>query len=113
MITTREYQVAELITWGQSEKDIARRLYLSCDTVKTHKKNLMRKIEAHNIADVTRWFITKTARITLTKSQFARQVISIFLLSLTLFDLTGESEFCRLNRNARRTECRVKTRRNE
>lgn len=115
MTTTREIQIAELIAWGQTEKDIARSLYLSTDTVKTHKKNLMRKIGAHNIADVTRWFITTTISIKLTKSEFARQTISIFLLLLTLGDIAGHQEMYRVFRARRgnRTELRVRARKFE
>lgn len=113
MTTTRELQIAELIAWGQTEKDIARNLYLSTDTVKTHKKNLMRKIGAHNIADVTRWFITKTENIRLTKSEFARQTISVFLLLLTLGDIAGHQEVYRVFRTKTRTETRARTRRKD
>jgi DNA-binding CsgD family transcriptional regulator len=113
MITTREFQIAELTAWGQSEKDIARKLYLSADTVKTHKKNLMRKIQAHNIADVTRWFFSKTTNIKFVKSQFAKQVISIIFLSLTFFDITEHRDIYRVYR-CRRVETRVsRVRRNE
>lgn len=112
MITTREIQVAELICWGQSEKDIARKLYLSADTVKTHKKNLMRKIGAHNIADVTRWFIATTHRVVIKKSHFARQVIAVFFLMLSLSDIAGGVDMLRTYR-CRRVECRIKIRRNE
>lgn len=113
MTTVRELQIAELIAWGQTEKDIARNLYLSTDTVKTHKKNLMRKIGAHNIADVTRWFITKTENIRLTKSEFARQTISVFLLLLTLGDIAGHQEVYRVFRTKTRTETRARRRKDE
>lgn len=112
MITAREIQVAELICWGQSEKDIARKLYLSADTVKTHKKNLMRKIGAHNIADVTRWFIATTHKVVIKKSRFARQVISVFFLMLSLSDIAGGVDMLRTYR-CLRIEYRVKTRRHE
>lgn len=115
MITTRETQIAELITWGQTEKDMARNLFLSVDTIKTHKKNLMRKIGANNIADVTRWFIVKTTSIQLCKSEFVRQTISIFLLLLTLGDIAGHQEMYRVFRARRgnRTELRVRARKFE
>lgn len=112
MITAREQQVAELISWGQTEKDIARNLYLSVDTVKTHKKNLMRKIQARNIADVTRWFFSTVTKVSLTKSQFVRQTISIFLLSLALFDISGHRDIYRVF-PARRVERTLRTRRHE
>ena len=56
-ITRRELEIAHRISLGDSEKDMSNRLFISTDTVKTHKKNLFRKIGARNIADVTRWYI--------------------------------------------------------
>ena len=107
-LTVRENQVAELISWGLSEKEIASKLFLSNDTVKTHKKNLMRKIQAHNIADVTRWFFSRTHGIRFNKSQFARQIIAILFLSLSIGDIAGGDDMLRIFR-ARRPGKRIET----
>ncbi|MEM6666659.1 MAG: response regulator transcription factor [Pseudomonadota bacterium] len=45
-ITDREYSVLELIASGQSNKEIARALGISPNTVKTHSAHLFRKLEA-------------------------------------------------------------------
>lgn len=45
-ITAREYTVLELIAAGQSNKEIARSLGISPNTVKTHSAHLFRKLEA-------------------------------------------------------------------
>jgi two-component system, NarL family, nitrate/nitrite response regulator NarL len=45
-LTTRELEVLRLMATGQSNKEIARALGLSPDTIKDHLENLYRKLEA-------------------------------------------------------------------
>lgn len=56
-ITAREFQVAGLISHGETEKEIGNDLRISVDTVRSHKRNLFNKTGSRNIADLTRWFI--------------------------------------------------------
>ncbi len=53
-ITTREREIAILIARGLSNKAIAAQLGLSGKTVTNHRTSLMKKIGAHNTADITR-----------------------------------------------------------
>lgn len=59
IISDREYQVAELIAWGASDKEIAQELNISPKTAKTHRRNILKKIEGHNTADITRWIFER------------------------------------------------------
>lgn len=43
MFTRRESQILELIAKGYTSKEIAESLFISVDTVKTHRKNMIRK----------------------------------------------------------------------
>lgn len=45
-ITPREYEVLRLIAQGLSNQEIASRLYVSLNTVKTHTSNLFAKLDA-------------------------------------------------------------------
>ncbi|MFY0602408.1 MAG: response regulator transcription factor [Flavobacteriaceae bacterium] len=45
-ITSREYEVLELISLGLSNKEIAEKLFLSESTIKTHVSNLLIKLNA-------------------------------------------------------------------
>lgn len=47
-LTEREREVLALIAQGASNRDIARELYLSVDTVKTHVRHLFRKLDVPN-----------------------------------------------------------------
>jgi len=47
-LTTREYEVLQLLTQGYTNAEIADKLYLSLSTVKTHVSNLFVKMDVKN-----------------------------------------------------------------
>ncbi len=51
VLSNREHQTLSLIADGYATKHIAERLNISVDTVETHRKNLLRKLEAVNMAE--------------------------------------------------------------
>ncbi|AWK13977.1 response regulator [Candidatus Fukatsuia symbiotica] len=53
-LTTRERQVLKLITEGACNRIIADQLSISQKTVETHRLNMMRKLDAHKVADLVR-----------------------------------------------------------
>ena len=53
----REEQVLRLIADGYSSKEIARNLLIAPSTVEVHRRNIMRKIGLHKVADLTRYAI--------------------------------------------------------
>jgi two-component system secretion response regulator SsrB len=54
-LTLRERQVLKLIAEGHRNRDIANQLSISIKTVETHRFNLMRKLDAHNAAELANW----------------------------------------------------------
>lgn len=54
-LTTREREILTLIAQGLTTKDIAARLNLSVKTAENHRANLMRKLNLHNAAALTRF----------------------------------------------------------
>lgn len=58
-LTPKELVVAELVSQGKTVREIAEHLSCSENTVKTHKLNLMRKLDAKNSSEVTSWYLTK------------------------------------------------------
>ncbi|MGL4858478.1 MAG: two component system response regulator [Enterobacteriaceae bacterium] len=52
LLTPREQQILKLISEGKRNRDIADVLSISQKTVETHRMNLMRKLNAHNIAEL-------------------------------------------------------------
>ncbi len=53
----REEQVLRLIADGFSSKEIARNLLIAPSTVEVHRRNIMRKVGLHKVADLTRYAI--------------------------------------------------------
>lgn len=51
-VTTREHEVLQLISDGDSAKMIADKLHISETTAITHRKNLIRKLKVKNTAQL-------------------------------------------------------------
>lgn len=58
-LSRRESQVLETLAEGMINKEIAHRFGISVRTVETHRENIMRKLDIHNIAGLTRYAIAK------------------------------------------------------
>ncbi|MBT3648733.1 MAG: response regulator transcription factor [Flavobacteriales bacterium] len=56
-LTDREIEILKLIAQGFSNKEIGDRLFISHRTVDTHRTNLMKKLDVHNIAGLIRYAI--------------------------------------------------------
>lgn len=54
-LTSRQREVLQLIAEGQSTKEIARRLELSIKTVETHRSQLMKQLDIHEVAGLVRY----------------------------------------------------------
>ena len=57
MLSAREREVLQLIAEGWSTKQIAVHLYVSGKTIETHRRQIMKKLDLHNIADLTKYAI--------------------------------------------------------
>lgn len=58
-LTPRERQILQLIAQGKSNKDIAKLLALSVNTVSVHRNNLMHKMNMHRTAELVLYAIRK------------------------------------------------------
>ena len=58
-LSSREYQVFQLLVDGMRAKDIAKRLNLSPKTVDTYRASLMRKLDIHDLAGLVRFAIQR------------------------------------------------------
>jgi len=56
-LSSREVEVLQLIAEGKANKQIADALCISIKTVEKHRGNLMRKLDIHDIAGLTRYAI--------------------------------------------------------
>jgi len=81
-ITNRELQVLQLLTQEYTSLEIAERLYLSKETVLSHRKNIRRKFNAKNTAGL----ISKAFRQGIMVS-----FMTICLFSLSTTDITAQT----------------------
>lgn len=56
-LTTREREIIQLIAESYSNKQIAAKLGMSVRTADTHRTNIMKKLDLHDVAALTRWAI--------------------------------------------------------
>ena len=56
-LSAREREVLQLIAEGWSTKQIASHLYVSIKTIETHRRQIMKKLNLHTIADLTKYAI--------------------------------------------------------
>lgn len=54
-LTRRELEIVQRLARGLTSQEIADQLFLSLHTVETHRKNIFRKLEINNIADLVRF----------------------------------------------------------
>ena len=59
MLTKREKEVLELIANGSTSKEIGAQLFISPSTVKTHRTNIMMKLEVKDLASLIKIAIRK------------------------------------------------------
>ena len=52
MLSNREMEIIRLISQGLTNKEIAGKLFISEFTVSTHRKNIFRKTDTHNVASL-------------------------------------------------------------
>jgi two-component system NarL family response regulator len=53
----REREVLQLIAEGKTSGEIATILHISTNTVDTHRRNVMKKLDLHSVADLTKYAI--------------------------------------------------------
>ena len=56
ILTSREKEIVAFLKLGKQNKEIADLLFLSEFTVKTHRQNIMRKLEVRNVAELIKKF---------------------------------------------------------
>jgi DNA-binding NarL/FixJ family response regulator len=53
----REREVLQLVASGKTSAEIAEALHIATGTVEVHRRNIMRKLDLHNVAQLTRYAI--------------------------------------------------------
>jgi len=58
-LTAREIELLHYVAKGCSNREIAEQLYISKNTVKSHMKNIMQKLNLHNRAEAAAYAVSK------------------------------------------------------
>jgi DNA-binding NarL/FixJ family response regulator len=56
-LSSREYEVLQLLSEGKSSKEVASTLEISTKTAETHRSNIMRKLKIHSVAALVRYAV--------------------------------------------------------
>lgn len=51
-LTQRELQVLKFLVEGKNSREIAKEMFISINTVQYHRKQLLRKTDSHNVAEL-------------------------------------------------------------
>ncbi|MEW6173927.1 MAG: response regulator transcription factor [Bacillota bacterium] len=57
VLTAREREVLQLLAEGKSTREIAAFLHISAKTVESHRQQIMRKLDIHSVASLTRFAV--------------------------------------------------------
>jgi two-component system NarL family response regulator len=57
VLGARERQVLKLVAQGLTSSQIAAQLLIASSTVDVHRRNIMRKLDRHSVAELTRYVI--------------------------------------------------------
>lgn len=57
LLGAREREVLQLLAEGLTSSQIAQRMGVSTSTIETHRRNVMRKLDVHSVAELTKYAI--------------------------------------------------------
>jgi len=57
LLGSRERQILQLLAEGHTSSEIGRQLHASTTTVDSHRRNIMRKLDVHSVAELTKFAI--------------------------------------------------------
>lgn len=83
-LTAREGEIAELLAWGASKKEVADRLFISARTVENTARNIYAKIGIQKATELCVWWFCTKCGVSIDLDPLKRAVIATFLLLVFL-----------------------------
>lgn len=106
-LTARESEVAELLAWGATKKEIANKLFISVRTVENTARNIFQKTGVTKANELSAWWFCTHYSISFDLSPIKRTIIAIALL-LIIIPKEFSQERSEMMRTGRRTtQCRT------
>jgi DNA-binding CsgD family transcriptional regulator len=84
-LSRRESEVAEMIAWGASKKEIAKQLFISERTVENHTRSIYQKANVTKSSQLAAWWFCRKYNISIFESPISRRIIYVMLLMGALY----------------------------
>lgn len=83
-LSCREKEVAELLAWGASKKEVADHLFIAESTVANHAQSIYLKTGCGKAAELSAWWFCHRFRIPLSLSPLYRGIVACLFLMIYL-----------------------------
>ena len=108
-LTPREDEIAELLAWGASKKEVADRLFISSRTVENTARNIYAKIGIQKATELCVWWFCTKCGVPVSLDPLKRALAAIFLLIIFgTYELNATTNDNYTIRTATRTTVRVR-----
>ena len=102
LLSKRETQIAELLAWGASKKEVASKLFVSTRTVENTARNIYAKLGIQKATELCVWWFCTKCGVPVSLDPLKRAVTAILLLLVLLpRELTGNGDLFRIGRDRR------------
>lgn len=79
-LSPREGEIAELLAWGASKKEVADKLFISARTVENTARNIYQKIGIQKATELCVWWFCTKCGVSVSLDPLKRAFIAIVLL---------------------------------
>jgi len=98
-LSKRENQIAELVAWGATKKEIANMLFITEDTVENHVKNIYAILDIHSVGQLSSWWFCTHYQISIDLSPLKKKLIALCMLVIILpAEIASATNVARLTR---------------
>lgn len=103
-LSRREDQVAELLAWGASKKEVASKLFISTRTVENTARNIYAKLGIQKATELCVWWFCSKCGVPVSLDPLKRAFMAVILLVAFLpRELTGNGDVFKVGRRVRVT----------
>ena len=108
-LTKRETQIAELIAWGATKKDVANKLFISERTAENHTRHIFEKAKVTKMNELSAWWFCKNFNISIELSPLLKTLASASLLTIIVVNIILDNGFERAKRSRRKEDTEIVT----
>jgi DNA-binding CsgD family transcriptional regulator len=105
-LTQRENEVAELLAWGATKKEVAQKLYVSVRTVENHARNIYEKSGVTKASELAAWWFCSKFGISMDLNPMKRRLTAWMMVAVLMVGMMNGQDIQRtrtMTRTARVT----------